>query len=96
MIKRLIASTFLVLLFCQTAFSQEEKYIGLFVYNFTKYFDWPESAKAGDFIIEVIGHQSVYDELARITKDEIQIAWCLHNLGVVQIDAIRNFIKIKK
>ncbi len=47
--------------------AQEEKYIGLFLYNFTKYFDWPESAKTGDFVIEIIGHQSVADELTRLT-----------------------------
>jgi hypothetical protein len=67
MIKRLVVSTFLGLLFIQAAYSQEEKYIGLFVYNFTKYFDWPESAKSGDFIVEIIGHQSVFDELTKIT-----------------------------
>lgn len=47
--------------------AQEEKYIGLFVYNFTKYIDWPESTKDGDFIIEVLGHKSVFDELQKIT-----------------------------
>ncbi len=48
--------------------AQEEKYIGLFVYNFTKYFDWPESSKTGDFKIQVLGHNSVYEELVRITN----------------------------
>jgi hypothetical protein len=47
--------------------AQEEKYIGLFIYNFTKYFDWPESTKNGDFVIQVLGHKSVYDELTRLT-----------------------------
>ena len=47
--------------------AQEEKYIGLFIYNFTKYFDWPESMKSGDFVIDVIGHPSVYEELGRLT-----------------------------
>lgn len=51
--------------------AQEEKYIGLFVYNFTKYFDWPESTKDGDFIIEVLGHKSVYDELKKITSGKV-------------------------
>jgi hypothetical protein len=48
--------------------AQEEKYIGLFVYNFTKYFDWPESSKTSDFKIQILGHQSVYDELTRLTS----------------------------
>jgi hypothetical protein len=47
--------------------AQEEKYIGLFIYNFTKYFDWPEGAKTGDFIIEIIGHESVGSELNKLT-----------------------------
>lgn len=46
--------------------AQEEKYIGLFLYNFTKFFEWPEEMKSGDFIIEVIGHKSVADELQQI------------------------------
>ncbi len=50
--------------------AQEEKYIGLFVYNFTKYFDWPESMRSNDFVIEVIGHQSVYEELLRVTANK--------------------------
>lgn len=57
----------LLMVFVMNAGAQEEKYIGLFVYNFTKYFDWPESSKTGDFIIEVIGHKSVADELSRLT-----------------------------
>jgi hypothetical protein len=49
-------------------YSQEEKYIGLFLYNFTKYFDWPENVKAQDFVVEVLGHKSVFDELTRLTS----------------------------
>ena len=67
MISRFILIFFLGFLFSNTSTAQEEKYIGLFVYNFTKYFDWPESSKSGSFIIEVIGHQSVYEELIKIT-----------------------------
>ena len=50
--------------------AQEEKYIGLFVYNFTKYFDWPESMKGENFVIEILGHQSVYEELLKITANK--------------------------
>jgi hypothetical protein len=50
-----------------TLHAQEEKYIGLFIYNFTKYFDWPDATKSGDFTIQVLGHKSVHDELVRLT-----------------------------
>ncbi len=47
--------------------AQEEKYIGLYIYNITKYFDWPPSMKSGSFVIEVFGHKSVYTELQKLT-----------------------------
>jgi YfiR/HmsC-like len=33
------------------------------IYHFTKYIDWPENKKSGDFIIGVIGDSPLYDEL---------------------------------
>jgi len=33
------------------------------IYHFTKYIDWPENKKSGDFIIGVIGESPLYDEL---------------------------------
>jgi hypothetical protein len=51
-------------------FGQEEKYIGLFIYNFTKYFDWPEESKTGDFIIDVVGHKTVYEKLKELTESK--------------------------
>jgi hypothetical protein len=64
--KKFFVMTFLLFVVILTK-AQEEKYIGLFVYNFTKYFDWPSEAKSGDFKIQILGHQSVYDELILIT-----------------------------
>ncbi len=47
--------------------AQEERYISLFLYNFTKHFNWPEEYKSGDFIIDVIGHESVFIKLKELT-----------------------------
>ncbi len=47
--------------------AQEEKYISLFLYNFTKHFDWPAQYKSGDFTIDVIGHESVFVKLKELT-----------------------------
>jgi hypothetical protein len=33
------------------------------IYRFTKYIDWPDNRKSGDFIIGVIGETPLYDEL---------------------------------
>jgi hypothetical protein len=47
--------------------AQEEKYISLFLYNFTKHFAWPDEYKSGDFVIDIIGHESVFLKLKEIT-----------------------------
>jgi hypothetical protein len=70
MIKSYFIRAILVIVFVlniQNGTAQEEKYIGLFLYNFTKYFDWPDNTKSQDFIVEVLGHKSVFDELTRLT-----------------------------
>ena len=46
--------------------AQEEKYISLFLYNFTKHFAWPDEYKSGDFVIDIIGHESVFVKLKEI------------------------------
>jgi hypothetical protein len=33
------------------------------IYHFTKYIDWPENKKSGDFIIGIVGDSPLYDEL---------------------------------
>jgi hypothetical protein len=69
MIKKILQPALLISLFlCQSLYAQEEKYIGLFLYNFTKFFDWPSEVKTGDFVINVLGHESVANELKQITN----------------------------
>jgi len=33
------------------------------IYRFTKYIDWPDSKKSGDFIIGIVGETGLFDEL---------------------------------
>jgi hypothetical protein len=35
------------------------------IYHFTKYIDWPQARKSGDFVIGVIGDSPLYDELQK-------------------------------
>jgi YfiR/HmsC-like len=37
------------------------------IYRFTKYIEWPESTKRGDFIIGIVGDSPLYDELGSLT-----------------------------
>jgi len=39
----------------------------IFIYNFTRLVEWPESFKTGDFVIGVIGNSDVYAELESYT-----------------------------
>jgi len=38
------------------------------IYHFTKYIDWPESRKNGDFIIGILGDSPLYDELTKTVQ----------------------------
>ncbi len=54
--------------FAQTA---DYKFHSVFIYNFTKYIQWPPSQQAGDFVIAVVGNSPVYDELDKITANKM-------------------------
>jgi hypothetical protein len=43
--------------------AQSEKFKALFMYNFTKYIEWPAASRQGDFIIAVLGNSAMTKEL---------------------------------
>ncbi len=51
-----------------TARAQDEKFKALFMYNFTKYIEWPQAKQSGDFVIGVIGNSAIVDELNVIAQ----------------------------
>jgi hypothetical protein len=42
------------------------KLASVFVYNFTKYIDWPADHKTGDFIIAVVGESPITNEFNKV------------------------------
>jgi hypothetical protein len=42
----------------QQNFDPNAKVKAVFLYNFTKYFEWPEKMKSGNFIIQIVGSNS--------------------------------------
>ena len=40
------------------------------IYRFTKYINWPDNKKTGDFVIAVLGETPLYDELKALTKNK--------------------------
>jgi len=64
-----------VLVFISLSFQQQQsfdpntKVKAVFLYNFTKYFEWPDKMKSGNFIIQVIGsNSSLNQELTKMTS----------------------------
>lgn len=41
-----------------------------FIYNFTRYVEWPENAKSGDFVIYVYGSSELFNGLKTFTADK--------------------------
>lgn len=42
----------------------------LYVYQFTKYIEWPASTKQGNFVVGVLGNTHVYQELVNTTANK--------------------------
>ena len=57
-------------LFCTYtfAFSQNERFKSLFVYNFAKNIEWPVNYQEGNFVITVLGNSTIYNELQQNVK----------------------------
>ncbi len=57
-----------LVLFSFSARAQETKFIALYLYNFTKYVDWPQEHKQGEFVIGVVGSSQVHNELMQLAQ----------------------------
>ncbi len=65
----LILIFILISFWCDKAYSQDAMFKALFIYNFTKYVEWPETAMSNnDFVITVLGNPEIFDELNKITR----------------------------
>jgi hypothetical protein len=90
------------------AWSQDGNYRvhAVFLYNFTKYVQWPAEAQSGDFVIGVVGNSDIYDELVRITAGKtagsqkivvtkFKSADAVTNCHMVFVPATENFEKVQ-
>lgn len=76
--KKLIAILFILTLFISTAFSPNirrqkvdtnAKIKAVFIYNFTKYIEWPSDYQDGEFTIGILGeNEALYKELDNMSK----------------------------
>lgn len=62
----------LVILFFGASSSQAQvhRYHSLFLYNFTKYIQWPANYQQGDFVIGVLGDSPIQEHLENIADNK--------------------------
>jgi hypothetical protein len=53
-----------------SAYAQDYKYHSVFIYNFTKYIQWPSGAQNGTFVIGVLGNSSMLGELEKLMTNK--------------------------
>lgn len=57
----------LILLPSQGKAQNDYKFHSVFLYNFTKYIQWPSNQ--GDFVIGVLGNSNIYEELVKLVQN---------------------------
>lgn len=60
--------------FCGKVMAQEEDIVkakAKFIYNFTRYVEWPSDANSSDFVIAVYGSSQLVDELKEVTSTKL-------------------------
>jgi len=68
--KKLILLLVFFIVALHVCHAQSEKFKALFMYNFTKYIEWPPSVRQGDFIIAVLGNSPMTKELEIIAAKQ--------------------------
>lgn len=77
------------LLRAQSTVVSNERYYASSLYNFTRFVKWPENIHAQRFKIAVIGSETVYEELKKITANR------LHGQHSFEINYFRKYSEIK-
>lgn len=79
--KFLFSLLFSLILFgsCASIKAQDERFKAIFIYNFTKYINWP--ANQGDFIINVLGNDRIIAEMSEIATKKM--------VGTSKIDIVK-------
>jgi len=87
--KRIFSTLLILAVFTISTFAQTEisKAQANFIYNFTKFFDWPQSEKTGDFVIGVLGSRELSAELEKVTTGK---------KNVTQNIVVKNFTSINQ
>ena len=58
----------MLIVFSSWANAQEYKYHPIFIYNFSKYIEWPSPSTENDFVICVVGNEKAYEQMVNISQ----------------------------
>ena len=76
--------------FAGPSYDTNAKMKALYVYNFTKYIDWPESYKQGNFIIGLLGETSIKQELDKVALTRKAVNQTIEVKQFASVDQIDN------
>ena len=68
-------------------FDTNAKMKAVFVYNFTRYIDWPEEYKQGNFVIGLLGETPISEELGKVAATKKAVN---QTIEVKNFDSIGN------
>lgn len=68
--KYLLSLAVLVVMSAGTSEAQVQRYHSLFLYNFTKYIQWPATYQQGNFVIGVYGSSPIVEHLENIASNK--------------------------
>ena len=91
MMKKTVLAIFALLLISTSTRAQDEKFKALFMYNFTKYIEWPQTKQSGDFVIGVLGNSAIVSELNAIASKKTVGA---QNIKVKEVAASDELTKL--
>lgn len=66
--RKITGTLFFVLLLASFAQAQEYKYHPIFIYNFSRYIEWPANSSNESFTVSVVGKASAYREMVDISE----------------------------
>lgn len=71
--KRIILMGFLFFLFISPKSNGQDLYKlhSIFIYNFSKFIDWPQNYKSGDFVIGVLGDSPITEHLKQMASNKM-------------------------
>jgi YfiR/HmsC-like len=80
---------YILLIITENGFGQEEKFKALFIYNFTKYIEWP-GISGNDFKITIIGNSKLVNELENIAAKKTVGQSTIKVVSVKSVTEVKN------